>query len=61
MVSKTDVDPFLAPYYHLGQDSNYPKPNFDFSVLVDEGPYGSNEHVNVQVRLLSLLLSLSPL
>lgn len=41
--------PCTAPFYHLKQDaSDYPRTNFDYATLDDEGPTNVNEHVNVQ-------------
>lgn len=39
----------LTPYYHLGQDKDdFPATNFDASSLAKQGPYATNENVNVQ-------------
>jgi len=38
----------LTPYCHLGQDVGYPETNFDSSSLAKEGPFATNQNVNVQ-------------
>lgn len=41
----------LTPHMHQKQDADdYPKVNFDSNTLADKGEFGTNEHVNVQVR-----------